>query len=74
MAKIRIGGQGLTVTAVVEVARAAPRQGQVDLDPLALARVVRARDLVDRWVAEQKVIYGVTTGPGALKDRLVPQE
>lgn len=74
MAKIMIGGQGLTVTAVVEVARAAPRQGQVDLDPLALARVARARDLVDRWVAEQKVIYGVTTGPGALKDRFVPQE
>ena len=34
-------------------------------------RVERTRELVRRWVEEEKIIYGITTGFGALCDRTI---
>ena len=37
-------------------------------------RIVKSRSLVERWLREGRVIYGVTTGFGALSDVLIPLE
>jgi histidine ammonia-lyase len=67
-ASVTLTGSGLTVEAVEAVARGG---AAVSLDPQARARVQRSRDVVERLVAEGAVVYGVTTGVGALADRSI---
>ncbi len=55
----------MTLADVVAVAR---NDAGIRLSNAAGQRIRRARELVDRWVNEEKVIYGVTTGFGALSD------
>jgi histidine ammonia-lyase len=64
-ATIALGMDGLTIEALIAIARKA---GRVVLTPAARERIDAARRLVDRWVGEERVIYGVTTGFGALSD------
>ena len=57
--------EGMTIEALVAVAR----QGvEARLSAAAEARIAAGRALVDRWVREERRIYGVTTGFGALSD------
>jgi histidine ammonia-lyase len=46
----------------------------VRLSAAAQGRVQRARELVERFVQEGRIVYGVTTGFGALKDQLIGPE
>ncbi len=63
MERLFIDKPGLTVEDVAAVARG---RAAVDLSPEAVERIRRARRLVEKWVAEERVIYGITTGFGAL--------
>jgi histidine ammonia-lyase len=65
---VTLTGSDLTAEAVAAVARSG---ASVALDPGAVARIQRSRDVVDRLVAEGAVVYGVTTGVGALADRSI---
>ena len=65
---ITVDGSALTIDAVV---RAAREREAVALDPEVRARMRPARDVVDRLDREGAVVYGVTTGFGALADRAV---
>jgi histidine ammonia-lyase len=67
-ADVVLTGGDLTVAQVEAVAR---RGATATFDPLATARMQRSRDVVDRLVAEGAVVYGVTTGVGALADRSI---
>lgn len=62
-----ISGENLKVDDVVAVAEGRP----VMLDPAAVPRMERSRAAVDRLVAEGRVVYGITTGFGRFKDRLI---
>jgi len=62
---IKIGYDGLTLADLVAVAR---DRRQVALTEGSETRILRARRLVERWIAEGKTIYGITTGFGALSD------
>ncbi|MEJ2478453.1 MAG: aromatic amino acid lyase [Desulfobacterales bacterium] len=62
---IKIGMDGLTLTDLVAVAR---NRGRVELSADSQIRIRDARRLIERWVAEGRTIYGVTTGFGALSD------
>ena len=53
----------LQIDEVVAVAR---ERLAVDVSAQAVDRIERSRALVERWVAEEHVIYGITTGFGAL--------
>ena len=53
----------LQIDEVVAVAR---ERIPVDVSRQAVDRIERSRALVERWVAEDRVIYGITTGFGAL--------
>jgi histidine ammonia-lyase len=57
--------EGMTIEALVAVAR---QGAEVRLSTAAEARIAAGRALVDRWVREERRIYGVTTGFGALSD------
>jgi histidine ammonia-lyase len=57
--------QGLTLETLVAIAR---QRVPVTLTPGALERIHRTRSLIDDWVQQERAIYGVTTGFGALSD------
>jgi histidine ammonia-lyase len=65
---ITVDGSALTIDAVV---RAAREREAVALNPEVRARMRPAREVVDRLDREGAVVYGVTTGFGALADRAV---
>src|SRR5260370_40175964 len=69
---VTIGAEaGLTLAAVEAVARhAAP----VALAPAALARVRASRAFVERICAEDRTVYGVTTGFGHLSSVKIPPD
>jgi histidine ammonia-lyase len=64
-------GEPLTIAQVVAVAR---ERRMVALSPQAAERIVAARALVERIVAEERVVYGVTTGFGGLSKVHIPAE
>ena len=64
MRPVVLTGSDLTLEEVLAVAR---RGAPVEIDPTALARMTRAREVVDRAIAEGRPAYGVTTGVGSRK-------
>jgi histidine ammonia-lyase len=66
---IVLTGADITVADVEAVAR---RGAVATLDEAARARMQEARDVVERLVADGAIVYGVTTGFGALATRFVP--
>ncbi len=67
MESLLISGDQLKVDDVVAVAHGRP----VALDPAVLPGMERSRAAVERLVAEGRVVYGITTGFGRFKDRLI---
>jgi len=59
---LRLDGFGLTADDVVAVAR---ERAPAELAPAARERMTAARDVVERYVAEGRPAYGLTTGLGA---------
>ncbi len=68
---IELGSRPLTLD---DVARVAAGDTPVTLAPGARARMAASRAVVERAVADQRVVYGVTTGFGELKDRRIAPE
>ncbi len=68
MSKLLISGQNLTQDEVVAVAHG---RVSVHLDPSALPKIERARTAVEKLVAEGQIAYGITTGFGRFKDKLI---
>jgi histidine ammonia-lyase len=66
--QVLLSGSSLTVPDVEAVAR---RGVEATLAPEARQRMQRSRDVVEELVAEGAVVYGVTTGVGALADRSI---
>jgi histidine ammonia-lyase len=64
-ASIQIDSDSLTIEQVVAIARDGLK---VTASEAGHQRVKQAYQLVSKWVAEKKVIYGITTGFGALCD------
>jgi histidine ammonia-lyase len=56
---------------VLRVARAGER---VDVDPAVRDAMAPARAVVERALADRRVVYGVTTGFGALADTVIPPD
>lgn len=71
MKKYIIGKKRLEIEDVVDVAR---RGYHVELSDLAWGKVKKSRDLVEKYVKEGRVAYGITTGFGKFSDVIVPQD
>lgn len=66
MAVVTVNGDALTVEDLVTVARG---QARAELDPKVEERMERSRAVVVDAVEQGKIMYGITTGFGALADR-----
>lgn len=71
MENILILGEKVCLEDLMNVARYGYK---VEFDEKYRKRVQDSRDLVERWVEEEKVIYGVTTGFGALCTKTISKE
>jgi histidine ammonia-lyase len=71
MREVVLGFDGMTLKELVAISRDGAR---VCLSRDSEERVSRSRALVERWLEERKIIYGVTTGFGALSDVIIPSE
>jgi histidine ammonia-lyase len=65
MKEIILGTDGMTLEDLVGVAR---KGAKVRLSKQAKEMILKARELVEKWVREERVVYGMTTGIGALSD------
>jgi histidine ammonia-lyase len=66
-----IDGASLTMERVIAVAYGSPGSPHVALSDTAKAAVVRAAQGVQKLLAQGKLAYGITTGFGAFKDRII---
>ncbi len=71
MNKVILDGLSLTLQDVADVAR---KGYKVELDPKAVERVKASRKIVDKFVDEGKVVYGITTGFGKFSDTVISKE
>ena len=66
-----LDGESLTFEQVLAVAHGAPGQPRVLLSDKAQAQVARAAEAVQTLLARGTIAYGITTGFGAFKDRII---
>lgn len=71
MDHIFIDGNNLTLEKFIDVTR---NLKKVELTAEAIEKVNKARALVDRYVDENKVVYGLTTGFGKFSDVVISGE
>ncbi len=71
MREIELDGEHLTVEKVVEVACRGPEGCFVRFSPEAVERMRRSREVVEELVKRGEVVYGVTTGFGYFRDRVI---
>ena len=72
--ELALDGQSLTIAQVVRVAHARPGTLRLHLNDAALARIQRAQAAVEAIIAQEQVVYGITTGFGAFKNILISPE
>ncbi len=65
---LKINGESLQIKDVVAVAEGM----RVGLDRSALPKIERCRAAVDQLIADGVVAYGITTGFGRLRDKIIP--
>lgn len=65
MKPIMVGMKKMTLEDLVNIARHGTK---VQLTKASIQRINKSRQLIEQWVKEEKSIYGVTTGFGALSD------
>ena len=71
MKEILLGMDGMSLEDLVAIAR---EGSTVRLTKESKDRIINARKMIEKWVKEERVIYGVTTGFGALSDVTISKE
>ena len=66
-----IKGAGLTIEDVVRVAR---NNEKVALDPAAVERINKCREMLEKKITAHEIMYGVNTGIGELADVVLTPE
>jgi len=74
MEQIILDGDNLTIEQVIAVAYGEPNNPRVVIGENAQKLVTRAADAVQKLLADGVIAYGITTGFGAFKDKLIPPE
>ncbi len=68
---LTLDGESLTLDDVAAFASAAPGRWRVALSQAAARDVQQARTAVEECIARGDIVYGITTGFGAFKDRII---
>ena len=71
MEKLLLDGSSLTIEDFISVTRDQRKVGLTDDSKKA---IIKAREVVDRYVAEKRVVYGITTGFGKFSDVSIDEE
>lgn len=71
MNKIQIDGHHLKLEHFIQVTRSG---FGVEISESAIEKIKKSRAIVDRFVSEEKVIYGITTGFGKFSDVFIGKE
>jgi histidine ammonia-lyase len=71
---IMLNGEQLSLELVDEVAHAAPGGLHLQLAPAARLRVERAANAVQSLITEGVIAYGITTGFGAFKNKIIAHD
>lgn len=74
MKEIVIDGESLTFEEVVAIANGKPNEPRVILSNVAKGRVNACARAVDRLLEKGEIAYGITTGFGAFKDKIIGRE
>jgi histidine ammonia-lyase len=74
MNEIILDGESLTFEQVVAVAHGAPGGPRVTLSDAAKSKVERAARAVQTLIERGEIAYGITTGFGAFKDKIISSE
>jgi len=74
MEKIILDGESLTFEEVLAVAYGNPNDPNVSLSPEAEKNVNRAAQAVQTLLSRGEIAYGITTGFGAFKDKIISNE
>lgn len=72
--KYILDGKSLTVEQVYEIANSKVGEVFVELSAEALKLMQKSRDYVDKIVEDNKPVYGINTGFGALSNKHIPKE
>ena len=74
METIYLDGQSLTFAQVQAVAYGKPNAPRVEISEAAKKLVTRAADAVQTLLSRGTIAYGITTGFGAFKDKIIPPD
>ena len=74
MTDIVLDGENLTFEEVIAVAYGEPGAPRIALADVAKKNVQRAADAVDTLLARGEIAYGITTGFGAFKDKIISRD
>ncbi len=69
--QLEINGYSLTISDIVQIAR---NRRKVNLSIVAREKIVKSRNWVEDAVTKEKVMYGITTGFGAFKNKAIGKE
>jgi histidine ammonia-lyase len=71
MEQVILDGSRLSIEQVIAVAYGAPNKPRVVIDDMAKIAITRSADAVQTLLRDGVVAYGITTGFGAFKDRVI---
>lgn len=74
MNEIVLDGESLTFEQVIKVAYGTPEDTRVTLSDMAKAKVERSARAVEMLLERGEIAYGITTGFGAFKDKIISPE
>ncbi|MDQ6788721.1 MAG: histidine ammonia-lyase [Acidobacteriota bacterium] len=74
MNEIVLDGENLTFEQVIAAAYGKPNQTRIVLSEKAKAQVNRSADAVQKLLERGEIAYGITTGFGAFKDKIISRE
>jgi histidine ammonia-lyase len=74
MNEVVLDGESLTFDQVLAVAYGIPGDPKVSLSEIAMEKVQRAANAIDTLLERGEIAYGITTGFGAFKDKIISPE
>ena len=74
MTEVLIDGESLTFEQVITVANSKPGKARVAISDISKEKVNRAAAAVDQLLERGDIAYGITTGFGAFKDKIISPE
>lgn len=71
MKRILLNGENLTVSQAREIV---DKNLEIGISNSTVTKIKNSRNVIEKWIKNDEVIYGVTTGFGEFKDVKIPQK